>query len=416
MRKVGERLYVALSILALVVAVVGAAVAARPSSADFVAISTSPSNSLTTLLPLAPSHDPVATRAAGVVRLTWTASATAATHTVTYTVLRRPAGSGAYAQVAGPLSALTYDDTPPADGSYEYVVRANVATFSSDDSTARSGLSDRTAPVASLTCNGAACSATSWYNAAISVVLSATDGGSGVATVTRAVDGAAAATTSAPASFSVSGDSATHSVAYSATDVAGNVSGTTTQTLKIDGTAPTISGAATPAANGAGWRTTDVTITYTCSDALSGVASCSAPVTLSTDGANQSSSGTAVDVAGNSAGATVSGINLDKTAPSTPVLTLTQGALLGGATVEASWTASTDATSGLSGYTIRWVQTGTCPAASVANYPSSASVAAGHTTHSIPGTLLATYCAYVLATDAAGNSVNGAPQGPVTAR
>jgi len=87
-------------------------------------------------------------------------------------------------------------------------------------------------------------------------------------------------------------------------------------TIKLDKTAPTISGSASPAANGAGWNNTDVVVSFTCGDNLSGVASCGSSTTLSSDGAGQSASGTAVDNAGNSAGATVNGINIDKTAPS----------------------------------------------------------------------------------------------------
>jgi hypothetical protein len=84
----------------------------------------------------------------------------------------------------------------------------------------------------------------------------------------------------------------------------------------VDMVPPTIMGEADPAGNAAGWNNTDVTVSFTCTDADSGVASCSAPTTLSMEGANQSVTGTATDVAGNSASATVSGISIDKTAPS----------------------------------------------------------------------------------------------------
>jgi hypothetical protein len=83
----------------------------------------------------------------------------------------------------------------------------------------------------------------------------------------------------------------------------------------VDMVPPTIMGEADPAGNAAGWNNTDVTVSFTCTDADSGVASCSAPTTLTMEGANQSVTGTATDVAGNSASATVSGISIDKTAP-----------------------------------------------------------------------------------------------------
>ena len=57
-------------------------------------------------------------------------------------------------------------------------------------------------------------------------------------------------------------------------------------------------------------------MSFSGADALSGLVGCDTPVVLSTDGANQSASGRCYDAAGNqSALATASGINIDKTAP-----------------------------------------------------------------------------------------------------
>ena len=87
-------------------------------------------------------------------------------------------------------------------------------------------------------------------------------------------------------------------------------------TVKIDMTPPTATAAASPAPNGAGWNSTNVTVTFTGADSLSGIASCTAPITLSTEGPGQTASGLCTDNAGNvSATATVSGINIDKTPP-----------------------------------------------------------------------------------------------------
>jgi FG-GAP repeat protein len=82
-----------------------------------------------------------------------------------------------------------------------------------------------------------------------------------------------------------------------------------------DTTAPSIVASRTPAANAKGWNNTSVTVSFSCSDAQSGVKSCSAATTLAVDGANQSVTGTAVDMAGNSASVTVTGISIDKSAP-----------------------------------------------------------------------------------------------------
>jgi hypothetical protein len=98
-------------------------------------------------------------------------------------------------------------------------------------------------------------------------------------------------------------------------DLAGNESNEVVKTFKIDWTAPTIAGSASPAANGDGWNNTNVTVSFNCGDTLSGVATCTEPVILSGEGAGQSVTGTAVDKAGNSASTTVSGIKIDMTAP-----------------------------------------------------------------------------------------------------
>ena len=103
----------------------------------------------------------------------------------------------------------------------------------------------------------------------------------------------------------------------SCTDLAGNTAAAkTSDAFKLDKTAPTASANAAPAPNGNGWNNTNVTVTFTGNDGLSGIASCDAPVVLSSEGANQSASGICTDVAGNpSATASATGINIDKTAP-----------------------------------------------------------------------------------------------------
>jgi hypothetical protein len=106
------------------------------------------------------------------------------------------------------------------------------------------------------------------------------------------------------------------------TCTATSTGGTSSQSVSIkrDATAPTINGAASPAPNAAGWNNTDVTVSYTCSDSStpgSGLATgaCPGSETVSTEGANQSRTGTVTDQAGNSASTTVGNINIDKTAP-----------------------------------------------------------------------------------------------------
>jgi hypothetical protein len=162
-----------------------------------------------------------------------------------------------------------------------------------------------------------------------------------MASVTTSLDGAANGTTAGSSrTDTVTGDSSSHTVAYFGTDVVGNVSGTTTQTIKIDTTAPT-------AATG-----------------LSGVTG------------------------------TTSG------------------------TVVLSWTAGTDALSGVSGYTIqRSGVVASCPAANTTNYPNATTVGAV-TTATVGGMVSnSKYCFYLTTTDNAGNvSVASAAAGPTKAK
>src|SRR5260370_18710775 len=97
--------------------------------------------------------------------------------------------------------------------------------------------------------------------------------------------------------------------------VRGKPGGTLTiQIVGVDNDPPTIKASVSPAPNAAGWNNTNVTVTFTCGDATSGVASCPAPQTVTVEGANQVISGTATDNAGNTASTSVT-LNIDKTAP-----------------------------------------------------------------------------------------------------
>src|SRR5579875_2785190 len=98
-------------------------------------------------------------------------------------------------------------------------------------------------------------------------------------------------------------------------------------TVKIDQTGPEIDAAATTADGmtytPGTWTNQDVTVTFTCHDVTSGIASCPAPLTVSSEGAGQSVSGTAYDNAGNSTTYTFGNIQVDPAAPvvNSPALT-----------------------------------------------------------------------------------------------
>lgn len=81
----------------------------------------------------------------------------------------------------------------------------------------------------------------------------------------------------------------------------------------VDNAPPSIMASVDPAPNAAGWNNTDVTVSFDCQDAT-GIASCSGAVVVSAEGAGQQVTGTAEDLAGNTAMTTAS-INLDRTPP-----------------------------------------------------------------------------------------------------
>jgi hypothetical protein len=157
---------------------------------------------------------------------------------------------------------------------------------------------DKTPPVVKAVITPAP-NAAGWNNTNVNVTFTCTDGLSGIAVC--------------PAPVQVTTEGAGQIISATATDKAGNAAPISV-TVNIDKTLPVITAAAIPAPNGAGWNTSNVTVTFTCSDTGSGVSVCPSPIQVTTDGASQSISGSVTDKAGNTATASVI-INLDKTAP-----------------------------------------------------------------------------------------------------
>lgn len=104
---------------------------------------------------------------------------------------------------------------------------------------------------------------TDWVASDVTVSLDATDTGAGVSATRYRIDGGATQTYSDPF---VIGDGI-HTVEIWSEDVAGNVEGVQTRTLKVDTTYP-----ATAASDDGAWRSTPVTVTLLPSDTRSGVA------------------------------------------------------------------------------------------------------------------------------------------------
>ncbi len=141
-----------------------------------------------------------------------------------------------------------------------------------------------------------------WNNTNVAVTFTCSDGTSGIA--------------SCGPNATLTAEGAGQYVTGSAVDNAGNSASATVGPINIDKTPPTVTASASPAPNAYGWNNTDVTVSFSGADALSGIAACDPAVVLSDEGAGQSATGSCTDKAGNSASATASGINIDKTAPS----------------------------------------------------------------------------------------------------
>jgi hypothetical protein len=188
---------------------------------------------------------------------------------------------------------------------------------------------DKTAPSV-VTSQSPTANFNGWNNSPVVVSFSCSDSTSGIATC--------------PANVNVTGEGANQPVSGTAFDLAGN-SSSASKSVSIDLTSPTVNGSVSPSANAFGWNNTSVVVSYSCSDALSGVASCASPTTISGEGAGQSASDSAFDLAGNSATASVTGINIDETGPAVSVA----GVVSGGTYDAGSFTASCVTTDGLSG-------------------------------------------------------------------
>jgi hypothetical protein len=135
-----------------------------------------------------------------------------------------------------------------------------------------------------------------------------------------------------PASFVLTSEGLNQIAQGTAFDRAGN-STTSSIQVSIDKTAPTITAGQSPSANAFNWNNTPVTVNFSCADNLSGVQSCNGPVTVATEGANQSVSGKAQDFAGNSA-STKANVNIDLTPPSISIASPANGSAVSAAKLQ----------------------------------------------------------------------------------
>ncbi len=198
---------------------------------------------------------------------------------------------------------------------------------------------DKTPPTLTFGTATPSANGSGWNNTDVTFAFTTTDNLSGVDSTS----------VPSPLSLTLEGSSVNRSVTV--TDVAGNSATVTSPTVKIDKTAPTVQATASPTPNGAGWNKTDVTVSFAGADSLSGIAACSPVATLTSEGKNQSASGTCVDNAGNvSVPAIASGINIDKTGPTLTIASPANGSIVTSSNLTATGTIS-DALSGLTNVT-----------------------------------------------------------------
>ena len=250
---------------------------------------------------------------------------------------------------ASPQTSWTFSFTAGAgDGARQVNItvgegsNSNACTMRTATTTA-SYVLDNTGPTVTASGITPAANVAGWRNANVAITWSASDAGSGVASGPT------------PSSDSQTGNTSGVTKSATATDRLGNV-GNGSVVIKLDKDAPQISGSRNPAANANGWNNTDVTVSFSCSDGVSGIKSCPAPAIVSSDGADQSVNRTALDNADNSASTSVN-VNIDTLAPSLSGAPTTSPNAAGwyNGNVSVAWSCG-DALSGING---------SCPADSV---------------------------------------------------
>jgi hypothetical protein len=199
---------------------------------------------------------------------------------------------------------------------------------------------DATAPTTQIACNGTAC-ISGWYKAAVTVTLSAADGGSGVSKTYYTTNGSTPTTSSTvyAGPFQVS---STSTVKFFSVDNTGNAEVVKSQAVQVDTAAPTTTIRCNGAACTTGWyRTTPVSVTLSATDTGgSGVKT----TVYTTDGSNPQTSTTAVaysgpfsvsrtttvkyysaDLAGNSESVKTQQIQVDAAAPTVSITAPSSG-------------------------------------------------------------------------------------------
>ncbi len=143
-----------------------------------------------------------------------------------------------------------------------------------------------------------------WYRGSVTVRFTCADAVSGVA--------------SCPADQTLTSDGTGLAVSGTATDRAGHTGSGGLAGINIDRVVPTITAEADRAPNADGWYRDPVTVSFTCADARSGIAACTAPITIA-EAQDATAAGTATDKADNQASAALPNLRVDRSDPSAAV-------------------------------------------------------------------------------------------------
>lgn len=163
----------------------------------------------------------------------------------------------------------------------------------------------------------------------------------------------AVASTSGCAAANVTADTTGTTFTCTATSAGGTASRSVT--IRRDATPPSVLfGAASPAANAAGWNRSTVSVPFSGADATSGIASltpATSPLTFTGEGADLRATVTAENGAGITNAVTSPSVRIDRTAPGVTIATPAVGATYARDQVVAASYACTDALSGVAGCT-----------------------------------------------------------------
>ncbi|HVP76092.1 MAG TPA: FN3 associated domain-containing protein, partial [Gaiellaceae bacterium] len=254
-----------------------------------------------------------------------------------------PALGSGWSNTAG---AYTFDSSAATQSGS--VTAQNGAGVSSSG-TSFTAQSDAAAPSSSLTCNGSACPGGWTSSVPVNIDINASDGGSGVASITYTTDGSdpttsgtATTVNAATASFQIS---SVATIKWFSTDNVGNISSVSSQTVQLDTTPPAApTGFTFSAATHAYWPGSGSTVYFQgggsggftvaasgSTDSQSGVAGYTYPAlgsgwsntngayTFNSSAGTQSGSVTATDNAGNTGSGTSFTAQSDGSAPTSSV-------------------------------------------------------------------------------------------------